>query len=421
MKKTLTMLLSLVFVVSLFAGLNVSAASKTFTENFGGAWDWTKWAHANNDDGDANDDPKLNTDEFVISGGQLHMNTLASNDSFLYLMPRIGTTNKFTITWKMKSNQTNDSWVGVSVMKDTNDRFNGCNNMLIYYRMQEGKIALQIDRGYPGGGGTVGQTSKIVGPALINADCKQWQTYKVDYAAGVYKCYVGNELLGTLNYDKLKNPGYISLNSCIADVLIDDFTVVYDTVTGSGSTSTTSTPASSSKSSSKASSTNTTTGTTSKSNTTSTAASNTGASSLTESSVSSAAAALTSDDFKAKYEDVTVDLTSSIITLSRKLTVSELLTSFKMKDGYTIKAFESGSEITDTAKTVSDSMTLKLYNGSEELASFTLKTNFTADSNVPRQENKGGFPWAVVIIIIVVVVLGGAGAAVYFLKFRKKI
>jgi hypothetical protein len=416
MKKLLTLMLATVFALSLFAGLNVSAATKTFTENFNSSWDWTKWANANNDEGEGNDDPKLDLNDFIISGGQLHMNTLATNNSFLYLMPRLGKTNKFTITWKMKSNVTNDSWIGVSVLKDTNDRFNGCNNMLVFFRMQPGAIAVQFDRGYPGGGGTVTQNSKMVGPGTVSADPKQWQNYKLEYNAGVYKAYVGNELLGTLNYDKLKNPGYISLNSCIADVVIDDFSVSYDTTASSSSAS------SSAQVSSKASSASSSK---TASNPASQASSQAGISSdLTStasvSTDSSAPAAYTNDDFKAKYEDVAIDYSSNIITLSRKINVSELLESFNMKDGYTVKAYEGSEEIADTAKTVSDTMTLKLFNGDQELNSFTIKTSFSSDDNsTPRQESNGGFPWVIVIILGAVVIIGGAGAAVYFLKLKK--
>ena len=252
MKKAAFILVAVMAFAGSVLSFPASAATeKTFSDDFSNGL--SKWSHANNDDVEMNDDKALDASKsYKVENGQLHIDAVYDANSFLFLTPEGVKAAEFKISWKMKSNITNDSWVGVSVLKDTKDRFNGSNNALCYFRFSDSGVAFQLGRGYPGGGGIVDQTPKLVGPGMLKLDVKKFHTYQVEYKAGVFKASVDGELVGTIEYAKLKNPGFISLNACVADVLVDDFKIVYSetaspvsntTSTGSKSSTTTSSTA----------------------------------------------------------------------------------------------------------------------------------------------------------------------------------
>jgi len=237
MKKAFILLIVAVLVGSLFTLPASAATEKTFFDDFSNGL--SKWSHANNDDNPDNDDKALDPNKsYKVENGQLHIDAAYDQNSFLYLTAEGVKAAEFVISWKMKANITSDSWVGVSVLKDSKDRFNGCNNVLCYFRFSDSGVAFQVGRGYPGGGGVVDLTTKMQGVGLLKVNPKEFHTYQVEYKGGVFKASIDGVEIGVLEYNKLKNPGFISLNACIADVLVDDFKITYSETASAGTTTT---------------------------------------------------------------------------------------------------------------------------------------------------------------------------------------
>ena len=190
----------------------------------------------------------------------LHIKNYDPIGSFFYMGPKGLRVRDFELSYKIYVNRSaQEPWVGVSVRKDNNVRFNGCNNMLFTYKSVEDTsrspvrelMYLSIMRGYAGVGNPQDKTkdldtydkdnpgnqlSNYEGSEYVAANntMKTWVTvtYKAitkedgstDYSSSITTADGVEHYIGTLNY-KSKSVdayGYVSLNACIADAYIDD-------------------------------------------------------------------------------------------------------------------------------------------------------------------------------------------------------
>lgn len=216
----LMLLLMNVFVV--MAG-NTAA---TFIEDFSG--DFSKLTNGHLDNDPNTPDDKECIDVAKIENGALHINNKPIGGSFFYIAPKDIKAKNFTVSAKVKALSLDDSWVGFSIRKDVNDRFNGCNNVLITFRLTPDGAVFDANRGYPGGSGVIGLKKKISNPAVFTGNLKEFHTYKIVAKDNLFSAFIDDQPVGVLNYDKLMDAGYISLNACVVDIIVDDFTVVVE-------------------------------------------------------------------------------------------------------------------------------------------------------------------------------------------------
>jgi len=204
-------------------------AATTFTEDFSSG-KFTKWTNGHLDDDPKTPDDKETIDVATIEKGQLHINNKDTGGSFFYMAPKGIKAKNFTISMKVKSLDFNGSWVGFSVRKDENDRYNGSNNILNTFSFNEKGIVYQAYRGYPGGGGVVSLKKNTSKTAVFTTKIKEWHTYKLVAKDDTFTASIDGKVVGVLKYDnaKVQNKGYISINACVANVLIDDVKVTVD-------------------------------------------------------------------------------------------------------------------------------------------------------------------------------------------------
>lgn len=243
MKRTGIVLLAVVMVVSI-AGAAVSAAGLTFTDNFSSG-NLSKWTNLAIEQGDKADTECAG--KATVSNNTLNIKNFDPVGSFFYLAPKNIKTKNFTVSMKVKSNSIHDGWVGFSVRKETNDRYNGSNNILLTYRLNEEGSWFDANRGYAGSIASL--TSKITEKTSFTGNLTQYHVFKLVVKDTLFTGYIDDVKVGVLTYTKLATAGYISINACLADISIQDFKLETEDGVIDG-VSSTSSSSSSSKSSS---------------------------------------------------------------------------------------------------------------------------------------------------------------------------
>jgi len=226
MRKWMCMLAGLLLASTLGLVSPANAANQTFTEDFSSG-DFSQWTN-----GHLDDDPETVDDDEVIGvaeikDGVMHVNNKATGGSFFYIAPKDIKAKNFTISMKAKSLDFTGSWIGFSVRKDTNDRYNGSNNVLHAFKFEESAISFQSYRGYPGGAGVVALTKNTTQSAVFADKVDDWHTYKLVAEDNIFTAYVDDQIVGVVDYSNKKTDvaGYISINVCVGDVMIDDVSV----------------------------------------------------------------------------------------------------------------------------------------------------------------------------------------------------
>lgn len=226
MRKWMCILASLLLAATLGLAGSASAANQVFTDDFSSG-DFSKWTngHLDNDPDTVDDAEVIGVAE--IKDGQMHVENKSTGGSFFYIAPKDIKAKNFTISMKVKSLDFTGSWIGFSVRKDTNDRYNGSNNVLHTFKFEETAISYQAYRGYPGGAGVVALTKNTSEAAVFTDKVDDWHTYKLVVKDNIYTAYVDDQIVGVVDYSnkKIDVAGYISINVCVGDVLIDDVRV----------------------------------------------------------------------------------------------------------------------------------------------------------------------------------------------------
>jgi len=125
----------------------------------------------------------------------------------------------------------------------------------------------------------------------------------------------------------------------------------------------------------------------------------------------------TSFPMKTRYDDVSVDETQLIVTLTKKLTVKDFLDSFDLKDGYTIKLFNTdATEVKDDNSVVNDEMVVKLYNKGTPISVLKIITSFPDETEEP-QEKKPVFMYVIFSVTAIIVL---TFASLFIVKRRNK-
>ncbi len=406
-------ILSIVTVLTMFIAvliLPTQAAAKTlFSDNFSSADLAAKWINPAIDN-----DPETVDKECegvaTVKDGTLYLENNKRFGSFFYMGAKDLQLQDFTLTMKVKPNLFNTGWLGVSFRKDANDRFNGCNNNFI--TLDFGKknttgnvIYSQAYRGYSGSSpATITNKTDVDSktPKFYQGNTSEWLTWRIEVKGTSFKSYLNGQLLGDWEYKKNQTTGYISVNCCIFDGYIDDVTITeYEALPAPSVNS------SSNATESKSPVTNTSKPPVNTTSSQSVASSNSGVINTESSSeVSEPNSSQTESEtkttetgalLKPKYKDVTVDNTFKTITLENALNVKDMLDSFTIAEGYTIRLVDAdGNAVEDQEAVVTDTMKLQVLQDSGTTAEYTLNINAKDAIN----DNTGFLGWAIALIII---------------------
>lgn len=176
----------------------------------------------------------------------LHLNNLSGADTFFYL----GVANDFRVKnfvaeFRVKflaEGVKESSWVGLSFRKRANIFYTGTNNLLLTARryVASESLAGQTYAIFNGGGVTdLAQSGSLFGEALdlktndytmpdtVASGDSSWLNVKYEVSGNNYKMYVNNSAVTNLTFDidDYDYYGYLSLNCCSANILVDDFKV----------------------------------------------------------------------------------------------------------------------------------------------------------------------------------------------------
>lgn len=183
----------------------------------------------------------------------LHINNVSGADTFFYMGPADDYRVKnFTVSFKVKflteglEVKTGDdkrSWVGVSFRKKSNSHYTGTNNLM--FTMQRYAESTQVTgHAYAVLGG--GSPTDLAGvgslygdklslekdvysvPSASPNEATPWIAYTLEVAESRYVLKADNRIIANCsfsipNYDYF---GYLSLNCCTANILVDDFAVL---------------------------------------------------------------------------------------------------------------------------------------------------------------------------------------------------
>ncbi len=174
----------------------------------------------------------------------LHLKNTVGADSFFYMGPAGDYRVKnFTVTFKVKfltEGVAERSWIGISMRKKAQTHYTGTNNlmMVIQRYVNSAQIAghafATLDGGSPndlngmkelyGDRLSITSTPYTVPGATPNADTG-WVEYKLKAEGNRYIIYVDGNVVSdcTFNINKYDYYGYLSLNCCTSNVLVDDF------------------------------------------------------------------------------------------------------------------------------------------------------------------------------------------------------
>ena len=182
----------------------------------------------------------------------LHINNISGADTFFYMGPAGDYRVKnFTVSFKVKflteglEVKTGDdkrSWVGVSFRKKSNSHYTGTNNLM--FTMQRyaestqvtGHACAVLGGGSPtdlaGVGSLYGDKLSIERdaysvPSASPNEATPWIAYTLEVAESRYVLKANDRIIADCsfsipNYDYF---GYLSLNCCTANILVDDFAV----------------------------------------------------------------------------------------------------------------------------------------------------------------------------------------------------
>lgn len=178
----------------------------------------------------------------------LHLNNTVGNDSFFHIGPKGDyRTKNFTVGFRLKylvEGVGERSWVGISFRKKAEVHYTGTNNLM--FTTQRYVSGTQIsghgyailnggspnDLGESGVQGIFGEVLTVepstytVPSATMNEDMP-WVDYKLEVNEKNYRLYVNETLVYDCTFDVPSYDyfGYLSLNCCQANVLVDDFYV----------------------------------------------------------------------------------------------------------------------------------------------------------------------------------------------------
>lgn len=198
--------------------LPAAAAESTFTDNFS-AGNFDKWTNPTIDAVAGVEDAETNG-VAKIEKGVMEIENASTMGNFFYIGAKDVKATNFTITMKVRVDQFNDGWIGVSFRKDFNERYNACNNNMVTLRAQaDNKLVLQGYRGYAGSAVLLNNTVPG-GYAVEEGD--DWFTWKLEVEGNTWKSYINDEQYGEWFYTKNVNEGFISINACMFDGAVDD-------------------------------------------------------------------------------------------------------------------------------------------------------------------------------------------------------
>lgn len=181
----------------------------------------------------------------------LHINNVTGADSFFYMGPADDYRVKnFSVSFKVKflteeiDNKEGDqkrSWVGISFRKKSNFHYTGTNNLM--FNIQRCVDSTQITGHaygiFDGGLSDLSETGGLYGdrlslnrstysiPSAESGKDSPWVTYKLDVQENKYVLSVDGFTVAEceFNIENFYYFGYLSLNCCTANILVDDFKV----------------------------------------------------------------------------------------------------------------------------------------------------------------------------------------------------
>jgi len=220
------------------------------TAGFNATWENNvlKGGEAQGMDGHLVNVAKIEYEDSTKTNKVLHLNNTTGNDSFFYIGPAGDYRVKnFSASFRLKylvEGVSERSWVGLSFRKKAPIHYTGTNNLM--FTTQRYKANTQVT-GHPyaiinGGspndlstdasGALYGSILSVESmtynvPSATNEQDLPWIEYRLDVEGNNYKLYVNDNLIidctfGINSYDYY---GYLSLNCCQANVLVDDFAV----------------------------------------------------------------------------------------------------------------------------------------------------------------------------------------------------
>ncbi|GHU98057.1 hypothetical protein FACS1894211_01180 [Clostridia bacterium] len=209
------------------------------------------------DESDSND-VECADDKYAVrnDGGNkvLEINNTAANGSFFYIAPKEIRTKDFELSMRVKPLAAEGAWFGFSMRKSVNVRYNGCDNVMIYFRIEDRagggtSVRFQVMRGV--GGSSMDDTARIKNPAsdpALHPDAvpgdnesgksyiydpsvsssvpvlNEWHTVKVAADGYYFRVYFDDLYMGYYYNDKnsANQYGYASINACVAHLYADD-------------------------------------------------------------------------------------------------------------------------------------------------------------------------------------------------------
>lgn len=178
----------------------------------------------------------------------LHINNTVGNDSFFQIGPNGDyRTKNFTATFRVKfltDGVPERTWIGISFRKKAEVHYTGTNNLMFTIQRYKSSASISAQPYAVFNGGDVndllsdsiknmfgdmvyGSKSDYTIPNCVANEDSPWITYRLEANGTNYKVYVNDVLMldctfGAPTYDYF---GYLSLNCCQANVLVDDFAV----------------------------------------------------------------------------------------------------------------------------------------------------------------------------------------------------
>lgn len=179
----------------------------------------------------------------------LHLKNTSGADSFFYMGPAGEyRTKNFTVSFKLRflaQDVAVRSWVGISFRKKAQVHYTGTNGLMFVaqrdvnatgiggsaFAVFSGGEPSDLSRtsGLYGDKLSISQKPYEVAGASANNDMP-WVTYKLTVSDSNYKLYINDSLIVDCTFDvpSFDYYGYLSLNCCAANVLIDDFDLQTD-------------------------------------------------------------------------------------------------------------------------------------------------------------------------------------------------
>ncbi|XFA98610.1 hypothetical protein ACAG96_07015 [Candidatus Izemoplasma sp. B36] len=187
-------------------------------------------------------------------GGNKYLN-MDYDSSFFYMAPTTMRAKEFAVEFDFRSHDLTDSWVGVVMRKEFRDtRYNGGTGMMFYFRTKYltdneeniigESLVILVLRG--GSLSTTDLNDQLVGQTVIEyiyptegeIDPAQqilnnWYTAKIvvsdteNAKEALYEVYINDVFMSSLTYSRssLDIYGYFSLNSCVGDFDVDNFSI----------------------------------------------------------------------------------------------------------------------------------------------------------------------------------------------------